>query len=258
MASDQKLITLVTGANQGIGYYAAQQFASKTNPTHHVLVAARDVSKAKTAIANLTAAGVPAANLEPIHLDITDDTTIATAVETIRAKHSRLDILIHNAGISNAPGSLREQYAAIYQTNVFGPAAATEAFLPLLRASTLPGGKRIIFVSSSLSSLNIALAPDSPFPAKMYPIYRSSKTAVNMVMAGFASQLQDEGFIVGAVCPGYCGTNLNGYQGYKDPAEGASTVVRAAGLDREVIAGKLWHQREDAYEPAVEEGAYEW
>lgn len=113
---------------------------------------------------------------------------------------------MNNAGISSAPTAetLREQYASIYNTNLFGVAVLTEAFTPLLRASTLPGGKRIIFVSTTLSSLNLATAKDTGTPANQYPLYRSSKTALNMIMANYHAELAKEGFVVGGLCPGFC------------------------------------------------------
>lgn len=120
--------------------------------------------------------------------------------------------LVNNAGISVAPSAptLREQYQSIFNTNLFGTAVVTTTFTPLLQASTLPGGKRIIFVSSSLSSLTLGTPEDSKFPANQYPVYRSTKTALNMIMANYHFELKGEGFVVGAMCPGYCGTNLNG------------------------------------------------
>ena len=92
--------------------------------------------------------------------------------------------LLNNAGIAGielpAQGaSLREQYHAIYDTNVAGQAVCTEAFAPLLRKSTVAGGKRIIFTSSGLGSLTLASDPGYEFPAKYFPVYRSVRTPRN-------------------------------------------------------------------------------
>lgn len=163
--------------------------------------------------------------------------------------------LINNAGISTAPGTLREQYAALYNTNLFGASITIETFLPLLRSSAQPGGKRILFVSSNLSSLTLATDPSSITPANQYPLYRSTKTALNMIMANYHVELKGEGFVVGALCPGYCGTNLNGFAGFKDPREGAKTIVRAAQAERGEVECRVIHG--DGPEGA-EEGVYPW
>ncbi|KAI7264496.1 hypothetical protein KC343_g12192 [Hortaea werneckii] len=253
-----KLITLITGANQGIGYHAAAQIAASGQ--HHVLVGARDQVKGQRAVDSLVSEGVHREDVEAILINVDSDDSISTAVKDVEGKFGRLDVLILNAGISTSPGSTREQYAGVYNTNVFGAAVTAEAFLPLLRKSTLPGGKKVLFVSSGMSSLSMASRPDSPVPAHIHSIYRSSKTAENMVMAGFATSLKDEGFLVGAICPGFCATNLTGYQGPKKAEDGARAIVRAATEEdlREAVHGKLWHHKEEVFGQVWEEGAYEW
>ncbi|KAI7185356.1 hypothetical protein KC316_g11843 [Hortaea werneckii] len=233
-----KLITLITASNQGIGYHAAAQIAASGQ--HYVLAGARDKTKGQRSVDSLISEGVPSENVEPVQIDVDSNDSISAAAKVVEENFGRLDVLILNAGISTAPGST--------------------PFLPLLRKSTRPGGKKILFVSSGTSSLSTALAPDSVIPAHMHSNYRSSKTAENMVMAGFATLLKDEGFLVGAICPGFCGTNLNGYQGPKKAEDGARAIVRAAteeGL-REAVHGKLWHQKEEVFGQVWEEGTYDW
>jgi NAD(P)-dependent dehydrogenase (short-subunit alcohol dehydrogenase family) len=58
--------------------------------------------------------------------------------------------------------------------------------------------------------------------------YRSTKSALNMIMVQYAKQLEGEGFVVSASNPGYCATNLNAYSGLKDPREGAKALIRCA------------------------------
>jgi NAD(P)-dependent dehydrogenase (short-subunit alcohol dehydrogenase family) len=156
-----KTLILITGANQGLGYYAAQQLASEGK--YHVLLGSRDFSKAEKAIESLVADDsikVDAENLEPVQIDIDDDASIKAAAETIENKYHKLDILLNNAAIAlpeeeafKAGGStLRDFYRRHYETNVFGTAAAAEAFIPLLRK----GEKRLAFTSSSVGSLHAA------------------------------------------------------------------------------------------------------
>lgn len=243
-----KTLILLTGGNQGLGYYAVQQLSAEGK--YHILMGSRDFSKAEKAITTLAddkSIKADPQNVEPIEIDATSDESIQRAAAKVEEKYGRLDILMVNAGISRAPGDTREQFRQIYDTNVFGASATVDAFLPLLRKSTVPGGKRIAFTSSGLSSLQIALESDGQFSAVNYPIYRSSKTAMNMMMVHYARLLEAEGFVVSASDPGYCSTNLNGYRGLKDPRDGAKVLVRAAIDTKEKIHGHVVD--EDRQEP---------
>ncbi|KAK4495900.1 hypothetical protein PRZ48_013168 [Zasmidium cellare] len=253
MASD-KLILLITGANQGLGYYAASQLSNTDK--YHILLGSRDLQKAEKAIEVMkTDASSPSntSNIEPIQIDVNDDASIQAAADHVKQKFNRLDVLMLNAGISRAAGvesdlgpnadgsgpSLREQYAQQYNTNVFGAAVCVDVFLPLLRHSTLPGGRRIAFTGSSTACLETARTDSGPLNGKNYRLYRSTKTALNMVMVSYARELEGEGFVVSASNPGHCGTNLNLYKGLKDPREGARVLVQAVEGRREEVHGFL-------------------
>ena len=158
-----KTLILITGANQGLGYYTAQQLAAEG--TYHVLIGSRDFNKAKTAIqslANDESVKVDAKDFEPLQIDINDDASISAAAETVEKKYGKLDIMLNNAAMA-LPGeddvfksggaSLRDFYRQHYETNVFGTVAAAEAFIPLLKKGEK---KRLAFTSSSMGSLHAA------------------------------------------------------------------------------------------------------
>ncbi|WPH00353.1 Hypothetical protein R9X50_00317900 [Acrodontium crateriforme] len=241
MAADKRIV-LITGANQGIGYFAAQHFASTGK--YIVLIGSRDLIKGQKAVQDLLAdetVKIEKDTLTAIQLDITSDESINAAVQTTASKYGRLDILINNAGINieQTTTSLRQRYTDSFATNTTSAAVTTEAFLPLLRKSTVPNGKRIIFTSSGLGSLTLASEFALHYSAAIYPVYRTSKTALNMVMLHFAAVLEQEGFIVGSVCPGFCGTNLNAYTGTKDPRDGAKILLVAAEGKKEDVFAKV-------------------
>lgn len=156
----EKTIILITGANQGLGYYAAQQLASEGK--YHVLLGSRDLSKGQKAIESLVSddsVKVDSQNLEPVQIDINDDASIYAAAKAIDEKYGKLDILLNNAAVALAEeqalksgAKLRDLYRQTYETNVFGTAVASEAFIPLLRK----GAKRLAFTSSSVGSLHQA------------------------------------------------------------------------------------------------------
>ena len=122
-----KLVALVTGANQGIGLQIAKDLAGHD---FTVLVGSRDLTRGEEA------AGTIDGDARPIQLDVTDKVSIAAAAERIRKEFGRLDLLIQNAAISNTSkrtGQSVETYAkmtrpsnasiaemrAVWDTNVF-------------------------------------------------------------------------------------------------------------------------------------------
>lgn len=227
-SSSSKPLVLVTGANQGLGYFTAQQLAGSGN--FHVLVGSRVQSKAEDAIKQLITASVDASLLSPIVLDVNDDASISAAAKFVSDKFRKLDILINNVGIASGPDAsagLRDSFRAVFETNVFGVGVLIEAFLPLLRASKYHD-RRIVNVTSGLGQMGVTYSNISVFSARAFamPVYRSSKSALNMLTAVYASTLEDEGILVISAVPGYCRTNLSPY-GVKEASEGAKEIVKA-------------------------------
>jgi NAD(P)-dependent dehydrogenase (short-subunit alcohol dehydrogenase family) len=117
-------VALVTGANKGIGLETARQLVELG---HVVYLGARDRARGDAAAS--------AVGARFVQLDVTDDGSVARAVDRIAAAETRLDILVNNAGIQefdpvDGPLALRA-----FDTNAVGVVRVTEAALPLLRAS---------------------------------------------------------------------------------------------------------------------------
>ncbi len=150
-------IALISGANKGIGFEIARGLGAKKIK---VLMGARDQARGQAAVEKLKAEG---ADARFIKLDVTDSGTIQHAAEWIEKEFGRLDILVNNAGIGDMgakpSGASLARVREIYETNLFGPMAMTQAFLPLLKKSK---HGRIVNVSSGLGSLTLASKPDSP------------------------------------------------------------------------------------------------
>ena len=125
--------------------------------------------------------------------------------------------------------SLREQYRQIFEVNVFGVAAVTEAFLPLIRRSSYPD-RRIVNVSSGVGLITMAGEEGYEFNARAcyVPEYRSSKAALNMITVVQSIKFADENIAVIAAAPGMCRTRFTGGQGMKDASDGAMAIVHAA------------------------------
>jgi NAD(P)-dependent dehydrogenase (short-subunit alcohol dehydrogenase family) len=219
-------ITLITGGNKGIGYETARRLVAAG---HTVWIGARDAARGTLAATELGASFV--------HLDVTDDASVAAAVDTVREQAGRLDILINNAGILGdvtPPEEMTvEQIRTVYETNVFGVVRVTNAFLPLLRTSAEPS---VINVTSGLGSFT--LIHDSDRVESQYPLaaYGSSKTAVTMLTMQYAKTAPDIRF--NAVDPGQTATDFTGNLGHTVEM-GADATVRLATLGSETPTGTV-------------------
>lgn len=165
-------------------------------------------------------------------LDVTDAKSIQRAAEWIEGEHGHLDVLVNNAGTATVarqgyPPSQTslDDMRAVYEINVFGVVAVTNAFLPALRRSAHP---RIVNISSGTGSLARATGPGVPHVGT-FAAYRSSKTALNMLTVTYAYALGDA-FKVNALAPGLRRTGLNARAAASDgdPAEAAAGAVRLA------------------------------
>jgi NAD(P)-dependent dehydrogenase (short-subunit alcohol dehydrogenase family) len=235
-----KPVALVTGANKGIGLQIAKDLA-----THGftVVVGSRHLPDGAVAAKSV------ADNARAVQLDVTDQTSIAAAAQRIRTELGRLDVLVNNAGISHAniPGrsfedvvaagrlsnaSLEEAHA-VFETNVFGIIAVTQAMLPLLREAP---AARIVNVASSGGSLTLNSDPTNPHRA-MFGTYSASKAAANAVTVAFAADLESDGIKVNAACPGFTSTDLNNFRGLRTVEQAAREPVRLALLDADGPTG---------------------
>jgi NAD(P)-dependent dehydrogenase (short-subunit alcohol dehydrogenase family) len=219
-------IALVTGANKGIGFEIARQLGGQGMFT---LVGSRDEERGLAAAGELTAQGLSAA---AVAIDVTDDASISRAAKEIGQRYGHLDVLVNNAGITGsfrgAPSEVTpDQLRQVYDTNVFGVVAVTNAMLPLLRRS--PAG-RIVNMSSGLGSLAQSSDPGSEFGSYNLITYQSSKTALNAVTVGYAKELRETPIKVNAADPGFTATDLNNHRGYRTVEQAAVIAVRLATL----------------------------
>lgn len=171
---NQDPTALITGTSSGFGLLTAITLARRG---YKVIATMRDLSRKGELVRQAEQAGV----LERIHLmtlDVTEESSVNSAVRTVIDLFGRVDVLVNNAGF--AVGGFveevsMEEWRRQMETNFFGLIAVTKAVLPLMRAQR----EGLIINVSSVSGL-------TGFPG--YAPYAASKFAVE----GFSESLRQE------------------------------------------------------------------
>ncbi|ETS80931.1 hypothetical protein PFICI_08460 [Pestalotiopsis fici W106-1] len=219
--TDQRIV-LITGGNTGIGYEAVKAFLQSDRP-YHILMGSRSIDKARAAIEKVKSEVPGTTNtVDVVQLDIASDQSIQKAFDYVKASFNRVDALVNNAGGSfdweykQGGITLRESWNKAFDINVSGTHIMTHVFMPLLLESSDP---RLLFVTSGLSSLQQTsekFYPNPNPPKAGWPksfdfdtmAYRSSKTALNMMMVNWAWRLTEDGVKTWCVSPGFLATGL--------------------------------------------------
>lgn len=216
-------VTLITGANKGIGYETAKQLLELG---HTVYLGARDRERGETAAAALGARFV--------QLDVTDGASVTAALAAIDAAEGRLDVLIHNAGIleTSLDGEAAQRS---FDTNAVGIVRVTEAALPLLRRSERPS---VVTISSSMGSFWAVTNPERPESGMPLALYAASKAAATMLTVMYAKAHPRIKF--NALEPGTTATDMTAAFGIGRPvAESARVVVELATRNGDGPTGTL-------------------
>jgi NAD(P)-dependent dehydrogenase (short-subunit alcohol dehydrogenase family) len=180
MSMLEKQVVLVTGCSTGIGRAVAVELKVRG---HRPIATARRVE----AIADLAERGI-----DTLRLDVTDTTSIAEAVATVRERAGRIDVLVNNAG-QNAFGPILElpldKVRATFDANVVGLLAVTQAVFPMM-AERRAG--LVINVGSVVGIL----------PTPFAGAYCASKSAVHMLSEVMRIEAAPFGIDVVVVQPG--------------------------------------------------------
>jgi NAD(P)-dependent dehydrogenase (short-subunit alcohol dehydrogenase family) len=209
--ADSGRAVLVSGATTGIGRTATALLAQ-----HGFTVFAGH--RRPDAGSDLERVG---AGVTPIRLDVTDPECIARAVACLRDSGVPLHGVVNNAGVALGgplecvpPNRLRD----VFETNVIGAVALTQACLPLLRATR----GRVVFVGS------IAGRISWPYSIP----YNASKFALRAVADGWRVELASSGIAVSLVEPGNVRTPI-----WRKAHAAGAEVVAASGSDLQELYG---------------------
>ena len=182
-------VALITGAAGDIGAATATRLG---RDGAHVVLADLDRDAVDARAGELRGAGLRASS---IGLDVSDEDSVAAAVEAAGALTGALDVLVNAAGVVRVDrfeGFSREDWLRIYEVNVYGSYLCLKHAIPLLRAAE--GQARVVNVASGAGRR----------PGPMIAPYACSKAAVTSLTRSAATALAPE-VRVNCVSPGIVG-----------------------------------------------------
>lgn len=185
-------VVWITGASSGIGAEMARAYAARGA---RVVLSARRAELLGALAAEL--GGPERARVLP--LDLTDGAARLEAAEAAWAWRGGLDVVIHNAGVSQRARALEttlETTRRLMEINFFGPVALTQAVLP--RMLERDRGQ-LVFVSSVLGHVATPLRST----------YAASKHAIRAWADSLRAELHGTGVGVTVICPGYVATGIS-------------------------------------------------
>lgn len=158
---------LVTGASSGIGVETARALLQARAA---VILAVRDLAKGEGVAQRLRAA-TSTAQAHVLWLDLCSLSSVRETAQQVRARWSRLDVLINNAGVMATPYSITPQgFELQVGTNYLGHYLLTRLLLPLLQAAA---PARVVTLTSTahrrsdvhFDDLNYRTRPYDPWEA---------------------------------------------------------------------------------------------
>lgn len=171
---------IVTGGGSGIGYAVAAEGLARG---------------ARVAVLDVDPSGAPDKALQ-CKADVTDDDSVARAVDEAARSMGGIDVVINNAGIG-AQGTIEandiDEWQHVFDVNVFGMVRVSRAAMPYLRAS-----KHAAIVNTC------SICATAGLPERA--LYSATKGAVMSLTFAMAADHVREGIRVNCVNPGTADT----------------------------------------------------
>ncbi|GAA2666578.1 SDR family NAD(P)-dependent oxidoreductase [Actinoplanes palleronii] len=202
-------VVLVTGASSGFGRLTAEALAR----AGHTVVAGMRATAGRNAPAAAAFDQLAAAEslaVSAVDLDVQSQPSADAAVAAIVERHTRLDVVVHNAGhmvLGPAEAFTPEQLTDVYDVNVVGTQRVNRAALPVLRGQ---GSGLLVWVGSSSTR-----GGHPPFLAP----YFAAKAAMDALAESYAAELIRFGIGTTIVVPGAFTSGTNHFLHAGHPAD---------------------------------------
>jgi NAD(P)-dependent dehydrogenase (short-subunit alcohol dehydrogenase family) len=203
-----KKIAIVTGGGSGIGLAIAEKFVQ--NKIHTIIIGRdeKKLSAAKEKLGELC---------ETMTCDLNDLSSIPNLVNSIIQKHSRIDVLVNNAGINMKKEFTEvtdEEFQKIILTNV-------TAIFSLSREVV-----KCMFEKNSTGSIINISSMASQYGIPKVIAYTASKSAIEGMTRAMAVELSPKGIRVNCIAPGFIATDMSAKALNDDPERKGKALGR--------------------------------
>jgi 2-dehydro-3-deoxy-L-rhamnonate dehydrogenase (NAD+) len=185
-------VAIVTGGARGIGYATAQRLLESG-----ASVAIWDIDAGRLSEAAATLSG--STKLTTSIVELTDETSVASAVRAVIEAHGRIDILVNNAGITGGNGPLWELapdvWRRVVDVNLIAPYLTCRAVIPEMLKRRWG---RIVNVAS------IAGKDGNPNASH----YSASKAGLIGLTKSLGKELAESGILVNCITPAAAKTEI--------------------------------------------------
>lgn len=207
-------LAIITGAAKGMGFEEAKAVAAKG---FHTIMACHHPEAAEAKRQEIVRE-TGNEHVEVMGIDLSDLSSVRRFADEVKARFSRLDLLMNNAGTLEA--GLHKTKDNLEQTvgvNYVGPYLLTRLLLPLMGE-----GSRIVNMVSLTYRYGSLDFPDFFLRGRKgsfwrIPIYSNSKLALTLFTFDLAERLKDKGITVNAADPGIVSTNIIRMHNFIDP-----------------------------------------
>ena len=188
----KKKVALVTGSSSGIGYETALLLARNGFDT---IATMRNMNKSKKITEVSKRENLP---LRVLQLDVSDDRSVADAINNILNEKKSIEVVVNNAGyglMGSVEDSSLDEIKEQFETNFFGAIRVMQEVIPIMRKQRTG---TIVNVSSVAGRIG--------FP--MSSAYVSSKFALEGLSESMSYELKQFGIKIVLIEPGVINTNF--------------------------------------------------
>ncbi len=188
---NQSRVAFITGCSSGLGLCTAAKLIQGDYIVYATIRSLKDQDKLKEACSNST-------KLFILTLDLTDDYSIQSCVNTVLTEQGRIDVVIHNAAASLlAPvdATTPKEAEYLFNVNVLSVIKITQLFLPQMRKQN---AGHLLFIGS------ISGVESSGYLG----VYSATKFALEALVCSWATTLHKWNIKTTLLEPGAMNTDL--------------------------------------------------
>jgi NAD(P)-dependent dehydrogenase (short-subunit alcohol dehydrogenase family) len=233
---------VITGAGTGIGRACAMRFAKEGAQLSLLDISEDHLLETKEMILQ----AFPSAKVLCLTADISDESSVKTAIEKAAAEYGKMDFAMNNAGVMMTRAPVGEvdskSWERVVRINLFGAFYSAKYEIQQMLKSS--GPHSIIFTSSVGGLIGTPSASD----------YVCSKHAVIGLMKAIVCDYAHLGIRANAICPGQIATPM--WEGVNAEVRGdtkayaklnrSQNPMRRLGLPEEVAAAALFLASEES------------